>query len=210
MIMTFTLSGAVSGSTDVRVEFSENIKPLDGTSVPTDFAGNGTTLDHGGLSVLQGIWTLNVNDTIITIDLNQSGELLAGRCKSDSLGWNGIAAGSILGSELSLAISHQEGDLFVATSLHGTVSGDVINGTVTQIDTNGSAFAGRFIARRVSASRDGYSPAVIVSAMSSETESVPADESSGSASGLAGAATSEPHFADVRTLARGIDPDILP
>lgn len=210
MAITFTLAGTVFGVSDVRVEFSENIKPLDSTSVTTDVPGNGTALDYGGLSVLQGIWTLNVNGTIITIDLNQSGKLLSGRCKSDSMGWNGIAAGSASSSELSLAISHQEAGQLVVTCLHGTFSGDVINGTVAQLDDHGSAFTGRFIARRVSTSVDGYSPAVITSASSNETGSVSTEATSDAPDVIAYPEMSHQKFTNVRTLASGIDPNILP
>ncbi len=155
---------------------------------------------------IQGIWQFSLAGTEITVALNQSEDTLFGQAKFEGADpWNGAVAGSVSGRMVHIAMSALEGEVLVSTYMTGTAEGDTFTGSYVRYD--GSAAKGYLSASRVSSDTSGYTPAsVAASAAAAGTQPRPTAQQPETPS----SATSERTFKDVKDLAKGIDPNIMP
>ena len=145
---------------------SENLTstPVNNTSTPTPAVE---------LVGVQGIWKVSLADTEITMALNQSEDIISGRCKFEGAKpWNGVLSGSISGKMANIAVAAMQGKVLVSREMIGLVYGDTIRGSYTSFDSNGSAAQDAFTATKISPDISGYTPAEI--ATSSPTASTTA------------------------------------
>lgn len=153
---------------------------------------------------IQGIWQFSLAETEITVALNQSGDTVFGQAKFEGADpWNGAVAGSVSGRMVHVAMAALEGDVLVSTYMTGTVEGDSITGSYVRYDGSGSAARGDLSASRVSSDTSGYTPAV-VAASAAAAKALPQPTAQQPAN------AEKSTFKDVRELAKGIDPNIMP
>lgn len=164
---------------------------------------------------LQGIWKISLADSEITMAVNQSGDSLFGQAKLEGTDpWNGIIAGSLSGRAVHIALAAFQGKVLVSTLLSGTVLDDSMEGSYVRSDSDGDAARGEFAAVRVSPDVEGYSPTQVVAI----PEVVPAEQAEAQAQPdvepnvepAPAVQTRSRSFKDVRDLAKGIDPNIMP
>lgn len=196
---------------------SENITStsVNNTSLPTlavEFVG------------VQGIWTVSLADTEITMALNQSGDTISGRCKFEGAEpWNGVLTGSISGKMVNIAVAAMQGKVLVSMEMIGLISGDTIRGSYTSYDSDGSAAQDTFTATKISPDTSGYTPAEIVTpsptVSTAATEQPQTSQQTQMTVGQQSqtpTAIGQPYQApkskvtDVTELAKGIDPNIMP
>lgn len=159
-----------------------------------------------GPADVQGIWKVSLAGTEITMALNQSGDSLFGLAKFEGTEpWNGAVAGSISGRTVHLAMGTMQTDAVVATYLSSTLEGDTMRGVYVRSDSNGSAARGELDATMIAKDTSGYTPAVVEAV--SQTA---APEQSQTPVAQAAVQDKTSPFKDVRNLAKGIDPNILP
>jgi hypothetical protein len=161
---------------------------------------------------LQGIWKVSLAGGEITLAVNQSGDSLFGQAKFEGdEPWNGVIAGSLSGRAVHIAMAALQGNVLVSTQISGTALDDSMEGSYVRSNSDGDAAKGEFTAVKISPDTSEYIPAQIkipVKAASEEvkdqtdqqppTESEPAVQVRKSA------------FKDVKDLAKGIDPNIMP
>lgn len=151
---------------------------------------------------IQGIWQLSLEGTVITVALNQSGDTVFGQAKFEGADpWNGAVAGSVSGKIVHLAVAALEGEVLVSTYMACTAEGDSITGSYVRYDGSG-ATEGDLSASRVSSDTSGYTPAM-VAASATAAEALPQPTAQP-------ATAKKSPFKDVRELAKGIDPNIMP
>lgn len=196
---------------------SENITsaPVNNTSTPTpavEFVG------------VQGIWKASLADTEITMELNQSGDTISGRCKFiGAEPWNGVLTGSLSGKMATIAVAAMQGEVLVSTEMTGIISDDTIRGDYTSYDSNGGAAQDTFTATKISSDTSGYAPAQIAtpspsgSAASAEQPQTAQDNTTTIGQQSKTPTTIWQTFqapkrkvTDVTQLAKGIDPNIMP
>lgn len=196
---------------------SENITsvPVNNTSTPTpsvEFVG------------VQGIWKVSLADTEITMELNQSGDTISGRCKFEGAEpWNGVLTGSLSSKMVTIAVAAMQGEVLVSTEMIGIISDDTIQGSYSSYDSNGGAAQDAFKATKISSDTSGYAPAQI--ATTSPSESAAAAEQPQTAQDTTTTIgqqsqttttigqtfqTPKSKVTDVTQLAKGIDPNIMP
>lgn len=159
---------------------------------------------------LHGIWKVSLGETDITMALNQSGDSLFGRAKLEGENpWNGVIAGSISGRAAHIALAAMQGKVLASVEMMATASaeGDSLHGSYVRSDSEGNAAKGELTATRISTDTAGYMPAVVETARS--TEIGQAQTSTGQTATSEAQARNSP-FKDVKDLAKGIDPNILP
>lgn len=200
---------------------SENI-----TSVPVNAPVNTTSTQTPAVEFVgvQGIWKVSLADTEITMELNQSGDTLSGRCKFEGAEpWNGVLTGSLSGKMVTIAVAAMQGEVLVSTEMIGITSDDSIQGSYSSYDSNGGAAQDAFKATKISSDTSGYAPAQI--AIQPPSESAAAAEQPQTAQDTAttvgqqsqttttiGQTFQAPKskITDVTQLAKGIDPNIMP
>lgn len=163
---------------------------------------------------LAGIWKVMMNGDEITMAVTQSGSALQGQCKSEAgTPWNGVVSGQIAGNGASIAIAAAPGDLLTSTVLSGTVNGDLMEGGFAAADGEGHLSQGDFSAERINIDVELYVPAKVAEtaspapvAVTSATEYQPSSQVQSQAAVQSQGRT----FNDVRVLAKGIDPNIMP
>ncbi len=169
---------------------------------------------------LQGIWKISLAGSEITMAVNQSGDSLFGLAKFEGTEpWNGVIAGSLSGRAVYIALAALQGNVLVSTHMNGTVLDDSMEGNYVRSSSDGNAAKGEFIAARISPDTAGYSPAQVETAppaasaeqAEGQTE-VQVEEQAEQAQPDAQSAVQAKSrsFKDVRDLARGIDPNIMP
>lgn len=154
---------------------------------------------------IQGIWQFTLADTEITMALSQSGDVISGQAKFEGADpWNGAVAGSVSGRMVHIAMAALQGNVLVSTYMACTAEGDSITGSYVRSDGSGSAAKGGLSASRISSDISGYTPAVVAASdTAEEAQPQTTDQQPATAS------TKSP-FKDVRDLAKGIDPNIMP
>jgi hypothetical protein len=168
---------------------------------------------------LAGIWRVMMDENEITMAVIQSGSALRGECKSEAEDpWNGILAGQIAANAANIAIAANRGDVLVSTILSGTVDGDFMEGRFATADQDGNFSQGDFSAERINIDVDLYVPTKVQEP--SLPTSVTVDrfqimdqsaKQSVEQSPVEPAVQSQGRtFTDVRDLAKGIDPNIMP
>jgi hypothetical protein len=180
-------------------------------------SGNETAND------IQGIWRLSLAGSEIIMAVNQSGDSLFGQAKFEGEGtdpWNGVIAGSLSGRAAHIALAALQGKVLVSTLMSGTVLDDSMEGSYVRSDSNGDAAKGEFTAVRISPDVAGYSPAPIettpeiVPAEQTEAQAEeqvqPVAESYVGSDAQPAVQVKSRSFKDVRELAKGIDPNIMP
>lgn len=131
----------------------------------TQSAGRETTIVYSGSVVpldqqaadVSGIWSVSLNDTVITAAINQTGREITGRCRSDA--WSGVISGMVSGDQMSMAFAALQGDVLISIYMSGKLAGEVVNGEFIRMDSSGLSDSGSFIARRVSSDTSGYTSA---------------------------------------------------
>ncbi len=166
---------------------------------------------------VQGIWMVSLGDLEITMAVNQSGDSLFGQAKFEGEEpWNGVIAGALSERAVHIALAALQGNVLVSTQMSGTVQGDSIDGSYVTSDSNSLAAKGEFTAARISPDPADYSPAQVAAApevapapaeqeVQPEIEPEPEPEPA-----VQPAVPAKSRFNDVRDLAKGIDPNILP
>lgn len=134
LILSFQSAGK-----DMTIEYSESVVPLDAQPVS-----------------VKGIWSMNLEGVVITSAIDQAGQRITGSCKSNNR--NGVIAGRVSKDRMDMALALLDGGVLISIYMSGKVSGDAINGEYIQMDNNGSAASGIFVARRVSSDTSGYTP----------------------------------------------------
>ncbi len=172
---------------------------------------------------IQGIWKFSLAGMELTFAINQSGDSIFGRAKYEGEEpWNGVIAGSLSGQADQIALAALQEDVLVSMEISGTVVDDSMKGTYVRSNSNGTAAKGDFTAVRISPDTSVYAPAEIgVYAKDSsgkETDQMVqgiyragqrADSQSETGAGPA-ISTRKSGFTDVKELAKGIDPNIMP
>lgn len=120
------------------------------------YSGSVVPLDEQAVDV-SGVWSMSLNETVITAAINQTGTLISGRCRSES--WSGVISGMVSGDRMSMAIAALQDDVLVSMYMSGRFSGEVVNGEFIRTDSSGLSDSGSFIARRVSTDTSGYTSA---------------------------------------------------
>jgi hypothetical protein len=159
---------------------------------------------------IQGIWKVSIGNMDITMAINQSGDSIFGNCKFEGdLPWNGVFAGSISGNSVNMAMAALQGEVLVSTEMNGTVSSDVFQGSYASYDSNGKKVKGELSAAKIGPNVTDYVPVeikatqTVTTAQSSET--VQKNQMSTEQQDQA-----KSRIKDVRDLAKGIDPNIMP
>ena len=170
---------------------------------------------------VQGIWKVSLADTEITMALNQSEDIISGRCKFEGAEpWNGVFSGSISGKMANIAVAAMQGKVLVSREMIGLISGDIIRGSYTSYDSNGSTTIDTFTATKISLDISGYTPAKIATlsptAAAEQPQSVQQTPTTVGQQSQTPTTIGQPYQAqkskvtDVTELAKGIDPNIMP
>ncbi|MCQ8903549.1 MAG: hypothetical protein NQU42_05600 [Methanothrix sp.] len=117
------------------------------------YSGSVVPLDQQAVDV-NGIWSVSLNDTMITAAINQTGREITGSCRSDA--WSGVISGMVSGDQMNMAVAALQGDFLISIYMSGKVAGEVVNGEFVRTDSSGISDSGSFIARRVSSDTSGY------------------------------------------------------
>lgn len=165
-------------------------------------------LKVSGPADVKGLWNVSLAGVQITLALNQSEDSLFGRAKFEGdHPWNGVLAGSISGKQVYIALAAMQGNLLVSTVLIGAADGDIIQGSYVRSDSEGRAAKGDMRGERFNLETEGYTPAIEEAAPQPAPAEVPQaakEEPAVQSTSLRGA------FKDVRELAKGINPNIMP
>lgn len=154
---------------------------------------------------LQGIWKVSLAGTDITMAINQSGTSLDGRCKFEGdLPWNGVVAGSLLGSSANIAIAALQGTVLVSTEITGSASSDELKGSYLSYDSEGKRLTGDITGTKISPNVEDYIPAQV------EETGALAQQTLGTRGAGLQEVTKKSRFMDVTEFAKGIDPNIMP
>ena len=165
----------------------------------------------------QGIWKATLGEKEIVLAVNQSDLSLYGLAKFEGDNpWNGALAGSLSANAVSFSLAALEGGAQAAIYISASLEGDSMSGFFIRSDSNGKASRGDFTATLISPDTSGYTPAVVTTAPLPTVQTEPAsteqkNEINASEEAEKPASVkSESRFKDVTTLAKGINPDILP
>lgn len=177
---------------------------------------------------IQGIWMISFGDSEITMAVNQSGDSLFGQAKFEGEEpWNGVISGSISGRAVHIAMAALQGKVLVSTMMSGTAQDESIAGNYVSSDGSSLVAEGEFTAARINPDTADYTPAEIAEPPQiaptsttpaqvaptpvaptqiapSEQEALPEIEPEPAVQ------TKSRRFNDVRDLAKGIDPNIMP
>jgi len=157
---------------------------------------------------VKGLWNLSLAGVQITLALNQSDDSLFGRAKFEGdHPWNGVIAGSISGRQVYIALAAMQGKVLVSTEIAGTADGDIIQGSYVRSDSQGRAAKGDMKAERFNLETEGYTPATEEVAPQPAPEEVPP---SPKVEPAVQTISTRGSFKDVRDLAKGINPNIMP
>lgn len=139
-LMICVLLSTHSLGRDTTIVYSGNVVPLDQQAA--DFSG---------------IWSVSLNDTVITAAVNQTGREITGRCRSDA--WSGVISGMVSGDQMRMAVAALQNDVLISLYMSGKLAGEVVNGEFVRMESNGLSDSGSFVARRVSSDTSGYTSA---------------------------------------------------
>ncbi len=210
------------------VSFGNEMADVAADNATVDDAASSETAVSTELLSLQGIWKISLAGSEITMAVNQSGDSLFGQAKFEGTEpWNGVIAGSLSGRAVHIALAALQGNVLVSTQMNGTVLDDSMEGSYVRSSSDGNAAKGEFTAARISPDTAGYSSAQVEAApntVSAEQAAEQAAEQTGEQTevqakkqteqaqpGTESAVQSKGRsFKDVRDLAKGIDPNIMP
>lgn len=152
---------------------------------------------------VQGIWQFSFASTEVTVALNQSEDAIFGQAKFEGADpWNGVVAGSVYGKIVHIAMAAMHGKVLVSTYITGTAENNSITGSYVRSDGSGAKARGDLSATRISSDISGYTPVSVA---------LPAEAAPPQPMSETPAATSKTTaFKDVKELAKGIDPNIMP
>ena len=200
----------------LTLSLSINLVPAQNS---TSMENNATTKeDTPTISAgVQGIWKATLGEKEIVLALNQSDQSVFGLAKFEGENpWNGALAGSLSANAVSFSLAALQGEALAAIYISASLEGDSMSGFFIRSDSNGKASRGDFTATLISPDTSSYTPVVVTTAplpavqtklasTEQKIETNASEESEKPAS-----AKSESRFKDVTTLAKGINPDILP
>jgi hypothetical protein len=157
----------------------------------------------------QGIWKAFLGEKEIIMAVNQSAQSLFGQAKFEGDNpWNGAVAGSISVNAVSFSLAALEGEALASIYISATLEGETMKGFFIREDSTGKASRGDFTANIISPDTSSYTPVVVTTASSSAVQ--PMQVSTEQMIEPPAREESESRFKDVTTLAKGINPDILP
>jgi hypothetical protein len=171
---------------------------------------------------LQGIWMISLGDGEVVMAVNQSGDTLSGQAKFEGEEpWNGVISGSLSGRAVQIAMAALQGKVLVSTLMSGMAQDESIEGGYARYDSNGDASKGEFAAAMINPDTADYTPAEIAAApeIATTPEIAVAPEIAPAPAEQVAQPEIEPepavrakskYFNDVRELAKGIDPNIMP
>ena len=164
---------------------------------------------------VQGIWKASLEETEITMAVNQSAQSLFGLAKFEGENpWNGAIAGSLSPGVVSFSLAAMEGEALASVYISATLEGDSMLGFIIRSDSKGKASRGDFTATMISPDTSSYTPAVVTAAPlpAVQTEQVSTEQKNEAPSEKkpAAALESNSRFKDVTELAKGINPNIMP
>jgi hypothetical protein len=208
---SFASSGNETANDTADNTMENNATANVAVSIPSDTAVSTEPLH------LQGIWKLSLAGSEIIMAVNQSGDSLFGQAKFEGTDpWNGVIAGSLSGRAVHIALAALQGKVLVSTLMSGTALDDSIEGSYVRSDSDGNAAKGEFTAIKISPDAAGYSPAKIEAtpevapAEQIKEQAQPEAESDVGSYAQPAVQTKGRSFKDVRELAKGIDPNIMP
>jgi hypothetical protein len=130
---------------------------------------------------------------------------LDGRCKFEGdLPWNGVVAGSLLGSSANIAIAALQGTVLVSTEITGSASSDELKGSYLSYDSEGKRLTGDITGTKISPNVEDYIPAQV------EETGALAQQTQGTRGAGLQEVTKKSRFMDVTEFAKGLDPNIMP
>jgi hypothetical protein len=167
---------------------------------------------------MQGIWKASFGENEVVMAVNQSGQFLFGLAKYEGeLPWNGALAGFMSENNVSISLAAMDDGTLSSTCILATLDGEGMKGFFIRSDDSGKAEQGEFSAILIDPDTSHFTPAVVAAAPSS------ADQSGTATVGLekenaskvevaepSAIEVSESRFKDVTSLAKGINPNILP
>jgi hypothetical protein len=175
-----------------------------------------TVPEYAAPANLAGIWKVMIDGDEITMAVTQSGSALQGQCKSEAeTPYNGAVSGLIAGNAASIAIAAAPVDVLTSTVLDGIVDGDSMEGRFATADGDGNLIQGDFSAERINIDVELYVPVKVPEIYQPApvaATSAAEDQTSSQVQSQSEAAVQSPGrtFNDVRVLAKGIDPNIMP
>lgn len=161
---------------------------------------------------LQGIWKVSLAGSEITLAVNQSGDSLFGQAKFEGdEPWNGVIAGSLSGRAVHIAMAALQGNVLVSTQISGTALDDSMEGSYVRSNSDGNAAKGEFTAVKISPDTSEYTPVQIKTPVKATPEEVK-DQTNQQppTEGEPAVQARKSAFKDVKDLAKGIDPNIMP
>lgn len=212
-------SGIAQDNTTASGDATFGVAAGEPAAVPSESAAAAEELS------IQGIWALSLGDIDITLAVNQSGDSIFGQAKFEGDDpWNGVIAGSLSGRAVHIALAAMQGNVLVSTELSGTALDDSIEGSYVRSNSDGAAAKGEFAAARISPDTTGYLPAEVkappaaaLANAADQSDQQAYQQSEQQPQAEEQTAVQQPAvqarrsaFKDVRDLAKGIDPNIMP
>ena len=208
-----------SSSDDASRMMNDTVTTVNAANVVKATENNTTTevgMPTASVS-MQGIWKATLGKKEIIMAVNQSAQSLYGLAKFEGDNpWNGALAGSLSANAVSFSLAALEGGAQAAIYISASLEGDSMSGFFIRSDSNGKASRGDFTATLISPDTSGYIPAVVTAAPLPAVQMKPASTEQKNEINASeevekpASVKSESRFKDVTTLAKGINPDILP
>lgn len=135
---------------------------------PEAFTQPETSATEGAESAaltLQGTWILTADDSLISMVIHQSEDILFGAANSQTpKPWNGVVSGSVSGDDIELHILSLQDGVLVSTLIVGTATADDLAGSFVQSDSNGKVNEGMISGFLANPDTSGYEPARVAAA----------------------------------------------
>ena len=165
---------------------------------------------------VQGIWSSSLDESNIVMALNESDGIIFGLARSEgSSPWNGIVTGLLFGDDAHLSLAAVEDSFPVSIHISCTLNDGWMNGSYVRYSSTIGSSRGSFSAILINPDISSYTPApteepqeVVEEEGEEEKETfipVNADDA-GSEPSL----QTRGRFNDVRQVAKGINPNIMP
>lgn len=167
---------------------------------------------------VQGIWRGSLDESNIVMALNESDGIIFGLARSEGpRPWNGVVAGLLFGNDAVLSLAAVEDNSPVSIHINFTLNDSWIFGSYVSYSSTSGPARGSFSAQLINLDISGFTPAPTEEPQEEEVQLEKEEEKEESSQPIdADAAGSEPssqtkgRFNDVRQVAKGINPNIMP
>lgn len=163
---------------------------------------------------VQGIWSGSLDESNIVMALNESDGIIFGLARSEGpRPWNGVVAGLLIGNDALLSLAAVEDNSPVSIHINCTLNDSGMIGSYVSYSSTSGPARGSFSAQLINPDISSYTPAPTEEP---QEEEVQLEKEENSQPIDADAAGSEPssqtqgRFNDVRQVAKGINPNIMP